>query len=152
MIVVLDSNVWLSELGLRSGAAAAVRFFFNQSKARVAVPEVIQLEVRHNLTNRLSTHAKEIRDNYRQLLTAFGKLRELVLQLSERTSHLSGRLPLNENYCSWPVAARRCATQDINEPRSVLIPFLGRSVAMPRRRLVMLSVRPSAGPAFPYLP
>lgn len=83
MIVVLDSNVWLSELGLRSGAAAAVRFFLNQSSAKVAVPEVIQLEVRHNLTNRLSTHAKEIQDNYRQLLTAFGKLREIVLPTEE---------------------------------------------------------------------
>ncbi len=83
MIVVLDSNIWLSELGLRSGAAAAVRFFLNQSNAQVAVPEVVQLEVRHNLTNRLSTHAKEIRDNYRQLLTAFGKLREIVLPTEE---------------------------------------------------------------------
>jgi predicted nucleic acid-binding protein len=83
MIVVLDSNVWLSELGLKSGAAAAVRFFLNQSNAQVAVPEVVQLEVRHNLTNRLSTHTKEIRDNYRQLLTAFGKLREIVLPTEE---------------------------------------------------------------------
>lgn len=83
MIVVLDSNVWLSELGLRSGAAAAVRFFLNQSSAQIAVPEVVQLEVRYNLTKRLSTHAKEIRDNYRQLLTAFGKLREIVLPTEE---------------------------------------------------------------------
>lgn len=83
MIVVFDSNVWLSELGLKSGAAAAVRFFLNQSNAQVAVPEVIQLEVRHNLTNRLNTHAKEIRENYRQLLTAFGRLREIVLPTEE---------------------------------------------------------------------
>lgn len=79
MIVVFDSNVWLSELGLRSGSAAAVRFFLNQSSAKVAIPEVVQLEVRHHLTSRLSTHAKEIRDNYRQLLTAFGKLKEIIL-------------------------------------------------------------------------
>lgn len=83
MIVVFDSNVWLSELGLRSGAAAAARFFLNQSNSQVAVPEVVQLEVRHNLTNRLSAHTKEIRDNYRQLLTAFGKLREIVLPTEE---------------------------------------------------------------------
>jgi hypothetical protein len=83
MIVVFDSNVWLSELGLRSGAAASVRFFLNQSGAQIAVPEVVQLEVQHNLTNRLSSHAKEIRDNYRQLLTAFGKLREIILPTDE---------------------------------------------------------------------
>ena len=83
MIVVFDSNVWLSELGLRSGAAAAVRFFLNQSGAHVAVPEVVQLEVRHNLTNRLRTHVEGIRDNYRQLLTACGKLREIILPTEE---------------------------------------------------------------------
>lgn len=83
MIVVFDSNIWLSELGLRSGAAAAVRFFLNHSGAQVAVPEVIQLEVQHNLTNRLRTHTKEIRENYRQLITAFGKLREIVLPTEE---------------------------------------------------------------------
>lgn len=83
MIVVLDSNVWLSELGLRSGAAAAVRFFLNQSGAQIAVPEVVRLEVRYNLVKRLGTHAQEIRDNYRQLLTAFGKLREIVLPTEE---------------------------------------------------------------------
>jgi hypothetical protein len=83
MIVVLDSNVWLSELGLRSGPAAAVRFFLNQRNAQVAVPEVVRLEVRHNLTNRLNTHVREVRDNYRQLLTAFGKLREVVLPTEE---------------------------------------------------------------------
>lgn len=79
MIVVLDSNVWLAELGLRSGAAAAVRFFLNQSGAKVAIPEVVQLEVRYNLTRLLGTHVQEIRDNYRKLLTAFGKLKEIVL-------------------------------------------------------------------------
>lgn len=83
MIVVIDSNVWLSELGLRSGAAAAVRFFLNQSGAQVAVPEVVQLEVSHNLINRLRTHVEGIRDNYRQLLTAFGKLSEIVLPTEE---------------------------------------------------------------------
>lgn len=79
MIVVFDSNVWLSELGLRSGAAAAAKFFLNQSGARLAVPEVVRLEVQHNLKARLTEHIENIQSNYRQLLTAFGKLREVVL-------------------------------------------------------------------------
>jgi len=79
MIVVFDSNVWLSELGLRSGAGAAAKFFLNQHKARLAIPEVVRLEVQHNLHNRLSEHIENIRTNYRQLLTAFGKLKEIVL-------------------------------------------------------------------------
>ena len=79
MIVVFDSNVWLSELGLRSGASAAAKFFLNHSGARLAVPEVVRLEVQHNLHARLTKHIEEIQTNYRQLLTVFGKLKEIVL-------------------------------------------------------------------------
>ncbi len=79
MIVVFDSNVWLAELGLRSGAAAAAKFFLNRSGARLALPEVVKLEVQHNLRARLSEHIDNIQSSYRQLLTAFGKLREVVL-------------------------------------------------------------------------
>ncbi len=83
MIVVFDSNVWITELGLRSAAASSVRFFLKQNGAKVAVPEVVQFEVRQNLTNLLITHVKGIRDKYQQLLIAFGKLREIVLPTEE---------------------------------------------------------------------
>ncbi|MFY9608378.1 MAG: PIN domain-containing protein [Blastocatellia bacterium] len=79
MIIVFDSNVWLSELGLRSAAGAAVRFYLKQSSARVAIPEVVRLEVSHNLSSRLMKHIGNIRSDYSQLLTAFGRLREIAL-------------------------------------------------------------------------
>jgi hypothetical protein len=79
MIVVFDSNIWLSELGLRSGAGAAVRFYLKHSGARVAIPEVVRLEVQHNLKARLTKYIESIRSDYNQLLTAFGTLREIVL-------------------------------------------------------------------------
>jgi hypothetical protein len=79
MIVVLDSNVWLSELGLRSGRAAATKFFLKQRGATLALPEVVRLEVQENLQSRLTEHIEKIRDNHRQLLTAFGRLKEVVL-------------------------------------------------------------------------
>lgn len=79
MIVVFDTNIWLSELGLRSPAAAAARFYLKHHGARVAIPEVIRLEVEQNLTSRLMKHIDDIRTDYRQLLTAFGTLREIVL-------------------------------------------------------------------------
>jgi hypothetical protein len=71
------------KLGLRSGAAAAAKFFLNNEGARLAVPEVVRLEVQHNLHARLTAHIENIQTNYRQLLTAFGKLREVVLPTSE---------------------------------------------------------------------
>lgn len=79
MIVVFDTNIWLSELGLRSPTAAAARFYLKHRGARVAIPEVIRLEVEQNLTSRLMKHIEDIRADYRQLLTAFGTLREIVL-------------------------------------------------------------------------
>lgn len=79
MIVVFDSNVWLAELGLRSGAAAAARFFLNHSGSRLALPEVVRLEVQSNLEARLIEHIGSIQTSYRHLLTAFGSLREVIL-------------------------------------------------------------------------
>lgn len=79
MIVVFDSNVWLSELGLRSGAAAAVKFYLNYSNARLAVPEIVRLEVQAHLEAMLLKHIDDIRTSHRHLLTAFGTLREVVL-------------------------------------------------------------------------
>lgn len=79
MIVVFDTNIWLSELGLRSPTASAARFYLKHHGAQVAIPEVIRLEVEQNLTSRLMKHIDDIRSDYRQLLTAFGTLREIVL-------------------------------------------------------------------------
>ncbi|TXH44949.1 MAG: hypothetical protein E6Q92_03785 [Burkholderiaceae bacterium] len=79
MIVVFDTNVWYKQLGLKSASSAAVRFFLKQHHAKVAIPEVVRLEVSHNLARRLLQHIESIRSEYRQLLTAFGKLREVVL-------------------------------------------------------------------------
>lgn len=84
MIVVFDTNIWLSELGLRSPTAAAARFYLKLHGARVAIPEVIRLEVEQNLTSRLMKHIDDIRSDYRQLLTAFGTLREIVLPDEEQ--------------------------------------------------------------------
>jgi hypothetical protein len=84
MIVVFDTNIWLSELGLRSPTAAAARFYLKHHGARVAIPEVIKLEAEQNLTSRLMKHIDEIRSDYSQLLTAFGTLREIVLPNEEQ--------------------------------------------------------------------
>lgn len=84
MIVVFDTNIWISELGLRSPTASAARFYLKHYGARVAIPEVIRLEVEQNLTSRLMKHIKDIQSDYRQLLTAFGTLREIVLPDEEQ--------------------------------------------------------------------
>ena len=79
MIVVLDSNIWISQLGLNSPVGTAVRFFIKNRKAQLALPEVIRLETENNLRDRLNGHISKIRENYSALLTAFGQLKEIVL-------------------------------------------------------------------------
>lgn len=84
MIVVFDTNIWLSELGLRSSRAAAARFYMKHCGARVAVPEVVRLEVEQNLTSQMLEHIEDIRKAHRQLLMVFGTLREVVLPTKEQ--------------------------------------------------------------------
>lgn len=79
MIVVLDSNIWLAELGLNSSLGAVTRFYLRQQNAQIALPEVVRLEVEHNFRNRLKEFVSEIAKNHRQLLAIFGSLKEVVL-------------------------------------------------------------------------
>jgi len=79
MIVVLDSNIWISQLGLNSTVGTAVRFFIKERKAQIALPEVIRLETEHNLRDSLNGHISEIRKSHGALLMVFGHLKEVVL-------------------------------------------------------------------------
>jgi len=79
MIIVIDTNIWISELGLNSPLGAAIRFFINQNNAKVALPEVVRLETEIHLRSRLKEFIEAIIKNHRQLLIIFGKLKEVVL-------------------------------------------------------------------------
>jgi hypothetical protein len=96
MIVVFDTNVWLSELGLNSPAGAATKFFVKEKNAKVVLPEVVRLETEHNLRDKLTEFISKIENNYRQLLTVFGKLKEVVLPdneaVEEKVRHVFGDL------------------------------------------------------------
>jgi hypothetical protein len=58
---------------------AAVRFFLRQRNARLALPEVVRLEVESKFREKLNSFVVNVRDNHRQLLAVFGKLKEVVL-------------------------------------------------------------------------
>lgn len=79
MYVILDSNIWISELGLNSAKGAATRFYVKNRGATVVLPEVIKLETERHLKFELTRYVAELEKNYRQLLSIFGKLKELVL-------------------------------------------------------------------------
>jgi hypothetical protein len=96
MIIVLDSNIWLSELGLRSPLGAVTRLYIRQHSARIGLPEVVRLEVERNYRNRLKEFISRIRENHRQLLAAFGSLKEVVLPddaaVDDKIASVFGRL------------------------------------------------------------
>ena len=79
MIIIFDTNIWISELGLNSKKGSAIRFFIKQKKAKIALPEVIRLEIISNVKESLINYISNIETNYRQLLTVFGKLKEIAL-------------------------------------------------------------------------
>jgi hypothetical protein len=79
MYVVLDTNVWITEMGLNSGRGAAVRFFINQQSATLAISQVIRQETEIHLRNDLKSFIEAISKNHSKLLSVFGKLKEVVL-------------------------------------------------------------------------
>jgi hypothetical protein len=79
MFVIIDSNIWISELGLNTDRGAAVRFYIKNRGATVVLPEVIKLETERHLKSELTSYIAELGKNHRQLLSVFGKLKELVL-------------------------------------------------------------------------
>jgi PIN domain len=79
MIVVLDSMIWIAELGLKSSLGSVTRLYLREKNARLALPEVVRLEVERNLHNQLKEHVSEMEKKHRQLLTVFGSLNAIAM-------------------------------------------------------------------------
>ena len=67
MFVVLDSNVWISQLGLNSKNGAEITAFIGKKKAVLAVPEVVRLEVKRELHNESIKKIEVIQASHRYL-------------------------------------------------------------------------------------
>ena len=80
MIVVLDTNIWKSNLYLKTGAATANALLtFTRSGARVGLPEGIRLEVEHHLRAEIHGIRDRIKGDHQRLLGMVGKLYEVIL-------------------------------------------------------------------------
>ena len=91
LTIVLDSNIWIRERMLRDSVGAAVRFYLQRHNARLALPEVIRLEVIEHVREEMKRLAADARTSHRALLMLVGSLNELVLpndsELDARASH-----------------------------------------------------------------
>ena len=92
MKIVFDTNIWINDLGLNSGAGAAVRFYIKKRGATVVVPEVVRLELEKNFTQRLREIKKGIIESHSKLLTVFGKLTEVVLPTDEEINNRASEI------------------------------------------------------------
>ena len=74
MYVVLDSNIWFSELGLGTAQGAALQFFVKEQNAVIAVSEVVKQEVEFNLTKALSENREAIEQESPTTVVSFSKI------------------------------------------------------------------------------
>lgn len=92
MKIVFDTNIWINDLGLNSSAGAAVRFYIKKTGAVVVIPEVVRLELEKNFTQKLRDLKKGMIKSRRELLTVFGKLKEVVLPTDEEINNRASEL------------------------------------------------------------
>lgn len=118
MYIVLDSNIWISEWGLNTTKGAAVRFYIKQNKAQIALPEIIKEEVVGNLVNNLKQLCDGIEKNHSQLLSVFGKLKEVVLpttaEIEEKANSIFKELKFDYKEIPFTIESARLSLQKIN--------------------------------------
>ena len=79
MFVVLDSNVWISQLGLNTNSGEQFRAFVRKKRAVLAVPSVVRLEVKRELHNECIKKMDDIRRSHRYLDKLLGGAGEICL-------------------------------------------------------------------------
>ncbi|MFZ1640678.1 MAG: PIN domain-containing protein [Candidatus Contendobacter sp.] len=82
-IVVLDSNIWLSELALMSPLGCAFSHYIVVSDIKIGLPEIIEVETKYNLRKHLIDYRENIIKNYNRMLAIFGQMKEIVMPEDE---------------------------------------------------------------------
>lgn len=121
MFIVLDSNIWLSELGLNTSKGAATRFYIKQKNAKLALPEIIKEEVERNLYNSLSEYSSDIQKSHRQLLAVFGQLKEVVLpskdDIEAKAKGLFDEVKIELHQIPFTLESARSSLNKINDKK-----------------------------------
>lgn len=78
-IIVLDTNIWLSELALMTPLGCAFSHYITVSGFKIGLPEVIEEEAKYNFRKNLLEYRSNIESDYKRMLAIFGKMKELVM-------------------------------------------------------------------------
>lgn len=81
--LLLDSNIWIKEVGLMSKRASTFRLYMKERRKRLVVPEVVQAEAARHLAGRMRSEAAAARSAHERLVRMFGKLSEWQIPSDE---------------------------------------------------------------------
>ena len=119
MKVIFDTNIWIKHLALQSAAGSSVRFYLNRMKATVALPDVIRRETQYNLSKQLLDHLYQIRSSNRALLSALGKMKDVVLpseqDLFDAANKFTERLGLPVEHVAFSLSVAEDALKKVLE-------------------------------------
>lgn len=100
MIIVLDTNIWIEEVALKSNIGSSFRLYANFNKIKIGVPEVIRMEFEHNIESRINELIDSTNANYSKLLAHFGELKSIILPEKDKVKELARGLIDN---CGIPI-------------------------------------------------
>ena len=92
MFVVFDSNIWISQRGLKSKAAVEVKEFIKAKEATLVVPEVVKIEVERKIREELIERKKAIKASRDYLAMLFGSVDNMSLPTDVQIDRLVSRL------------------------------------------------------------
>ena len=73
-VLVLDSSTFISEVGLMSEDATALKHYLFNQKTKLVVPQVVIEEYERNLKNRAEGKVQSVLDNLEWLSLFFGSI------------------------------------------------------------------------------
>lgn len=82
-IVVLDTNIWISELALMSPVGCALNYYAVKNDVKIGLPEVIEIETKYNFKTKLHEFRSNIINDHKRMLAIFRKMKEVVMPSDE---------------------------------------------------------------------
>ena len=118
--LLLDSNIWIKEVGLMSQRASTLRLYMKEHRKRLVVPKVVQAEATRHLACRMRSEAAAARSAHERLVRILGTLSEWRIPSDEEIAAHADRLARGQDVPADYIAlqpdtalrgARRCIAQ-----------------------------------------
>ena len=90
--LLLDSNIWIKEVGLMSRRASTLRLYMKERRKRLVVPEVVRVEAARHLASRMCSETETARRAHDRLVRMFGRLSEWQIPSDEEVAEHAKRL------------------------------------------------------------